>query len=183
MKLATINDIRLDAAKREAIAASFDLSPVKRRYAREFQKTDHEAEKVLAEIKRFLILCSLSSQGLGAGGALDDMWHVFMLFTARYENFCHQVCNRFIHHVPEEEFEGTATMHDRHKNYRATVEFYRDVFQQPPDFSIWPRPLSLDASAERPQVPMECGSCGGGCNGLSAPPESPRCHGRPLGPD
>lgn len=31
---------------------------------------------------------------------IDNMWHIFLLFTKDYQQFCSQYFNEFIHHVP-----------------------------------------------------------------------------------
>lgn len=175
MEQASVDSSPAEATRLERLAGKFELGTVRRRYENEHDASPEESARALDELKRFLIVCHLSDKPLGAGGVLDDIWHVFVLFTLRYEHFCRTLFGRVIHHIPEEDLiEGS---HDRHENYRNTLSEYVRLFGEAPDFSIWPRL----PTAELGQDPQPCGSCGGGCNGRScAPPQSPRCHHLPT---
>lgn len=67
--------------------------------------TRKEAEVLFEDVKRFLALCSTTTQPLAPTHALDQGWHAFILFTKDYAEFCKTYCGgRFIHHVPEDSF-------------------------------------------------------------------------------
>lgn len=63
-----------------------------------------EAEILFKDVKMFLALCVTTHQSLAPAKALDQGWHLFILFTKDYAQFCKDYCGRFVHHHPEDPF-------------------------------------------------------------------------------
>lgn len=66
----------------------------------ELEITRTEAEILFEDVKKFLALCVTTpqSQSLAPTKALDQGWHVFLLFTKDYAQFCKDYCGRYVHH-------------------------------------------------------------------------------------
>jgi hypothetical protein len=84
---------------------------VLRRYRKEHDASQQEAEEVFRETLKWLYLCHRAAAD-GPDGfdcsispeleKLDWMWHTFLLFTRDYADFCDRSFGTFIHHVPDE---------------------------------------------------------------------------------
>lgn len=40
------------------------------------------------ELKRFLAICIIYQEPIGMRGAVDELWHTFIMFTKNYASFC-----------------------------------------------------------------------------------------------
>jgi hypothetical protein len=73
-----------------------------------------DAESVFTETKKWLWLCAHAKHESENNGtvdqplglfqeayAIDQAWHVFLLFTQDYAEFCEKYFGFFVHHVPE----------------------------------------------------------------------------------
>jgi hypothetical protein len=84
---------------------------VVRRYLKEHGGTQEEAEELFRETLKWLYLCDRAADGFDCAMTpelerVDWMWHIFILFTLDYAEFCHRHFGRFLHHVPEVEDEA-----------------------------------------------------------------------------
>ena len=79
------------------------------RYLREFGGDESAAEELFGELMRWLYLCARASEPGTSRVTLsmypeilgiDDMWHIFVLHTRDYADFCARYFGRFIHHDP-----------------------------------------------------------------------------------
>ena len=79
------------------------------RYVKDFGGDQGAAEELFIELMRWLYLCARATEPGGPGVRLqmypevlriDDMWHVFLLHTRDYADFCARYFGRFIHHYP-----------------------------------------------------------------------------------
>lgn len=71
------------------------------RIARDQQVGTEYAERVMTQTLAFLQACALNpNAGLSPSRAVDAGWHVFVLHTREYAEFCERVAGRFIHHTP-----------------------------------------------------------------------------------
>jgi hypothetical protein len=77
--------------------------------------TDHGLERDTAERVMDQALAFLAASGQGIGNTLspsslvDIGWHVFLLYTREYTDFCSRTTGRYIHHVPDDSpFAGPA---------------------------------------------------------------------------
>ena len=77
------------------------------------------AERVIAQTAAFVKACAESSDlVLAPSRLLDAGWHVFILDTAAYVEFCAVVAGRFVHHRPQEELVDATVTADA----RAAIE-------------------------------------------------------------
>jgi len=101
--------VRTRAGSLDAVL-SYRNPGVVARYLGEFGGGQSAAEELFGELMRWLYLCARSGEP-GAPGArlsmypeilrIDDMWHIFVLHTRDYADFCARYFGRFIHHDPE----------------------------------------------------------------------------------
>ena len=87
----------------------YENDEVVRRFSRENRISLDDAQDIFLETKRWLWLCA-SSPGravnmVGEAFVIDAMWHVFLLFTHDYAEFCSRYFPEFVHHVPKPEIE------------------------------------------------------------------------------
>jgi hypothetical protein len=137
-------------------AINFDMSDVLERYAKDYQLPMTLVAEHEREIKRFLALCSAQPGRYGMKGPMDELWHVFIIFTEKYAAFCEALGGPFIHHTPALQSrnpEATASNRDRYARF---LDDYREVFAEDPPPHLWPRPLA----GEHPS----CNNCGIGCD-------------------
>lgn len=68
------------------------------------------AERTMDQALVFLAACAENtSTPLSPSEWVDIGWHVFILFTREYAEFCEQIAGRFLHHVPDDEADLTDT--------------------------------------------------------------------------
>jgi len=149
------------ALRRTAVAERFDLSLVLARYRREYGFSQAVANDHRRELVRFLALCATARQyggSYGMMGAIDKLWHMFIIFTREYARFCEEVAGAFLHHIPEAD--GVATQGTINR-YLAFLKDYRTVYREEPPPAYWPNPKrsphNTDASCDG------CNGCAAGC--------------------
>lgn len=63
--------------------------------------SEADAFLLFEDTKKFLYLVGINPhERLGPPAAVDQGWHVFLLFTQDYADFCQQYFGRFLHHKP-----------------------------------------------------------------------------------
>jgi len=110
------------------------------RLCRENGWTGEEGRRAIEEYKRFVYLATVSSVPVTPPPAVDQVWHLHLLYTKSYwEEFCGGVLGRPLHHGPteggreeDEKFDGW---------YERTMELYSEVFGEPPP-EVWPARFS-----------------------------------------
>ncbi len=144
-------------------ARSFDIAPIIRRFANQRNISFDRASVVADEMLRYLALSTTDTeQGLTVTGEVDEMWHTFILFTQRYNDFCKAIGTDFIHHTPaEEKIEHDPTMpvveKDLFESYSKTLNKYQRYLGHPADTTIWRSPTIFNL----PRTPKACDSGGG----------------------
>jgi hypothetical protein len=119
-------------------AMAFPMDPIVARYMEEQGLPAEVAREHERELKRYLALCALDSDGAyGMNGPVDELWHTFITFTRDYARFCDDVAGHFIHHVPtaadsKDDPEGAAS-------YRRTLDAYAETFGEEAPPEVWPR--------------------------------------------
>ncbi|MGV1905722.1 glycine-rich domain-containing protein [Agrobacterium cavarae] len=150
-----------DARRRAEIASRFTLEPVLSRYCREEGLSPDIAQAHRRELLRFLALCATATnhgKSYGMTGAVDELWHTFVIFTREYADFCEAVAGRFLHHVPE--VEGSMSP-STVSLYLSFLEDYEAVFEEPAPAAYWPRPDG-DPESNQCRGCSACSGCGGG---------------------
>lgn len=106
-----------------------------RRLAQENGWSLSYTQRVLAEYKKFLILAALG-QPVSPSYAVDQAWHLHLLFTDSYWNdLCPNYLRRPLHHFPSTSSDETEKLHQW---YMQTLESYHRVFEAKPPGDIWP---------------------------------------------
>lgn len=110
-----------------------------RRLATENGWTEAFAERVSAEYRRFLMLVASDEALLTPSDAVDQAWHLHMVYTRDYwHGLCRDILGRELHHEPTE---GGAEQRERYRaRYADTLERYRKTFGTTPPADIWPDP-------------------------------------------
>ncbi|MBX2857735.1 MAG: adenosylmethionine decarboxylase [Cellvibrionaceae bacterium] len=90
------------------------------------------AQSLLAELVKFLVVCSKNQHTFLPSMVVDSAWQQFILFTEIYENFCQQYLSRFIHYQP------TIYAERSDFDYQNTLTAYAAYYGSPPAH-FWPR--------------------------------------------
>lgn len=109
------------------------------RLARENGWTLLYAFRAMEEYKRFMFLVCCSPQALTPSDAVDQVWHLHLLYTESYwVDFCEKTLGRPIHHGPTK---GGPTERSNYRDrYSDTLARYAETFGQAPPPDIWPTP-------------------------------------------
>ena len=96
-----------------------------------------EAELLIAEYKKFLIMSVICNFPIAPSGYVDEAWHLHMLFTKEYIDFSKKVGKAVILHVPliNDAIEEKQNLKDF---YKQTIEAYMEIFGGSVDQSFWP---------------------------------------------
>lgn len=122
----------------------FDFGKVTDRYIQDCKVSPQVAAETLLELQRWFTLCALHPEKTYAtGGAVDELWHTFILFTKDYARFCLDITGAFIHHVPEvasgdieAQIRSAEKMRDKVRLLEAD---YLTYFGALPPGHLWPR--------------------------------------------
>jgi hypothetical protein len=107
-------------------------SGVIRRYRKEHNSSEQEAEEVFRETIKWLYLCHRAAAD-GPDGfdcsisgeleKIDWMWHTFLLLTRDYADFCDRFFGTFIHHVPNDDEDEVAEEKEEALRQRLNRQF------------------------------------------------------------
>jgi hypothetical protein len=150
----------LDKDLRERLfALSFDDpagEPFLSRLMREHGWTEAFALRAIDEYKRFLYLAATGKPGLVPPKAVDQVWHLHLLYTRSYwDDLCRCILGRPLHHDPSPG--GHDAAREGRAGYERTLSNYRLAFGEPPS-DIW-TPLPVERRERRVS-----GGCGCSCN-------------------
>jgi hypothetical protein len=97
------------------------------------------AARVITEYRRFLYLAVVAGHEVSPSDAVDQAWHLHLLYTESYWNrLCRDVLQKPLHHQPTVGGPSERAKFDTW--YRNTLESYRREFLQDPPADIWPAP-------------------------------------------
>ncbi len=95
------------------------------------------AKSALQEYKRFMYLICMSDKPLAPSDAVDQVWHMHLLYSQNYwEKFCPDVLERELHHIPS--MGGLKEAEAHKKNYERTLDLYFKEFRMMPSIRFWP---------------------------------------------
>lgn len=107
-----------------------------KRLARENCWTMEAAHAAVLEYRRFCYLQRLSATGLTPSHAVDQVWHLHLLYTRDYwQHFCAKVLGRELHHVPSVESAADGALF--REQYAQTLAQYEQEFGIP-NVQWWP---------------------------------------------
>lgn len=69
-------------------------------YCERNNSTVDSARKLFSKTLEFLWSCKLNNDAQSPTKEVDEMWHLFILHTKDYKNFCSEHLGKFIHHQP-----------------------------------------------------------------------------------
>ena len=112
---------------------------------------------MVEEFRRFVILWAYHPGASHVPSqAVDEAWHLAILFTQRYATMCQRFFGRFKHHNPSSSDRERVTLRG---GYGHTLAQYEEVFGEDPPTDIWPAPRQA-------LVAQDCGilDCGRDCD-------------------
>jgi hypothetical protein len=89
---------------------------------------------VLVEYERFLYLRSMDDT-LSPSIIIDTVWHLHILCTKQYAEYCINTFGKFVHHDAYDMIRFTES--EKKNRLANTLVAYRSVFGQTDDFFIW----------------------------------------------
>ncbi len=95
------------------------------------------ALRAIREYKRFVYLAAISPIPVTPSPAVDQVWHLHLLYTRSYwEGLCQGVLGKPLHHGPTAGGNAEAAKFDNW--YNATTSLYCAEFGAPPPSELWP---------------------------------------------
>lgn len=94
------------------------------------------AERVTREYTRFLILAAISDRHVTPSEAVDQAWHLHIVYTESYHEWCDALFGRYLHHGPTKG--GKAEGERFEDQYEHTLALYERTFGEAPPSDIWP---------------------------------------------
>lgn len=94
------------------------------------------AERVVGEYRKFLILAAVSEAPITPSEAVDQAWHLHIVYTRSYHDWCDALFGGYLHHGPTEGGQVEAERFD--EQYNATLALYTELFGEAPPADIWP---------------------------------------------
>lgn len=98
----------------------------------------HEHER---ELKRYLAMClSNREAAYGMFGPVDELWHIWILFTREWWEFGNAVAGQYVHHQPTTRKEKHLARSDPALGgYARFLADYPSVFGELPPSHLWPQ--------------------------------------------
>ncbi len=116
----------------------FDMQDILEKYEENIPRyaSDRQSPKVIEkELKRYLTLCSQGSCPRMFSEKVDDLWHLFILNTERYQQFCDEAVGSFIHHkIPSK---SEQKKRDIPKEKQDFINRYKETFGETPSEEVW----------------------------------------------
>lgn len=106
-----------------------------RRLARENAWTPSHSERVVREYLRFVFLCAESGHPCTPSDAVDQAWHLHLVYTWSYWNELCPLLPHPLHHGPTKGGAAEDTKH--HDWYARTLDSYRRLFGEEPPADVW----------------------------------------------
>lgn len=79
----------------------YDLSAVHQKLLESGVLSEELADEALEEYRKFMMLLRLGYRNLPmCSPEVDEVWHLHILFTRDYAEFCERIFGRFVHHEP-----------------------------------------------------------------------------------
>lgn len=73
--------------------------------------SESQAAEVMDGLRDYFHICNQAGKRMVSmpSQAVDIAWHEFILFTQRYDQFCHRALGRFLHHTPAEAMQSSTS--------------------------------------------------------------------------
>ncbi|HLK14589.1 MAG TPA: TIGR04222 domain-containing membrane protein [Fimbriimonadaceae bacterium] len=113
--------------------------PYSAKLSRENRWSPEFAARVIEEYRRFAFLSVAAGHMVSPSDAVDQAWHVHLLYTQSYwGEFCTGVLGKPLHHSPSQG--GSRESRKFDSAYTETLASYERLFGSAPPFDIWPSP-------------------------------------------
>lgn len=133
---------------------AFNMDSIVERYASDQGLSVSQAREHERELKRyFSMVIDNPDYVYGMCGPIDELWHTFLVFTKPYQEFCHSVAGRFIHHFPNENAGDQNDSKTRQLKYEQFVNDYLETFGDKPPRHFWPAAMDTGEDA------LGCSTC------------------------
>lgn len=76
------------------------------RIMNELNINEIEAKELFGDTKKFLFLSSIADKKISPTIPIDEAWHVFLLYTKDYYDFCFKFFGHMVHHRPFDDYEN-----------------------------------------------------------------------------
>jgi hypothetical protein len=114
------------------------------------------AERIVDQALAFLSACATNTGAPLAPSELVDIgWHTFILHTRDYGTFCERIAGRFLHHVPTDENDPSASGEAAHTTLLRTVASIKRAGYAI-DPALWPTAGG--------KCNVNCSQCKNGCS-------------------
>jgi hypothetical protein len=133
-----------DSARLVAKIEAFELDepgaadPFSARLARENCWSELYARLVMREYKRFLALAVTVKHVVTPSEQVDQAWHLHLLYSARYRQFCREILGRTLDHGPSNG--GQVELEYFTSAYEQTRASYEERFGEAAPEDIWRSP-------------------------------------------
>ncbi|MCS7074009.1 MAG: hypothetical protein NZ108_06045 [Bacteroidia bacterium] len=110
--------------------------PFSMRLARENGWDTQYALRCIAEYKKFIYLITLNQGTLTPSDAVDQVWHLHLIYTRSYwDLLCSEILGIEIHHGPTKG--GIQEQQKFEQCYQRTLQLYQSEFEEPAPPDIW----------------------------------------------
>lgn len=110
------------------LIAKYPFTQVKEKLLLEGKLSAEVVDEAISEFRKYLSLIVLGHSRLAmTSSEVDEVWHIFILFTKDYADFCDRIFGKFLHHqpsIPSNPIEQSAR--------DAFFSAYRQHFGEPP---------------------------------------------------
>lgn len=135
---------KIDAYQLDAEGVRFPFSA---KLAKENGWTAAFAQRAIREYKRFLMLGMKAGHPVSPSEAVDQVWHMHMVYTEDYwKRLCGDILGRPFHHHPSKGGEDESAKFEDW--YARTLESYARLFGEAPPTDIWPDPATRKEAGE-----------------------------------
>jgi len=108
-----------------------------KRLCRENSWAPDYAERCIDEYKKFVYLAMISEHPVTPSDQVDQVWHLHLTYTRSYwSELCGKILKNPLHHGPTSG--GKAESIKYRSQYQATLDLYKQVFEEVPPVDIWP---------------------------------------------
>lgn len=131
------NDNLWDRIETHPVGPQSSVLGFERRLARDNGWSEAYASRVIHEYRRFLFLAARAGHPVTPSDAVDQAWHLHLIYSDDYWNtWCQEVLGFPFHHGPTR---GGRTEQSKYTDwYSRTLASYQDWFGTPPPSDIWP---------------------------------------------
>lgn len=142
------------------LVLQYDMSFITKRFAEEQGLHIDLATKYEREMKRYFLLRFLQKRRYGMMGKTDEYWHLFIIYTKQYHEFCAKAFGTYLHHRPAEIKSTDLSAGENILYIRFLVDYYR-FFKEIPPSEVWP--FSMEVFGDMSDEAIAQGICMAPC--------------------